>query len=216
MPAGRAIVHWAASTIGTAMPAGSTAAGDANGIGRYCLAERDQRHGPRRRNHRKAEANRKHRCNQYLHSHFPFSFLSLKFAATRRLRTYANNAAVRQGKRASPVTAVPVMAVPVAVMPTPVAMMPTPVMPVPVMSPVYLLGFQVLNLGLCGHRGTNIPIRRWQLLIFRKRTRQQRRGLSGGGQCGRSGGKSNGDFQKMAAFHDTSPCSCAASDARRV
>src|ERR1700730_10918395 len=68
MPAGRAIIHRAASAIGTAVPAGSTAAGDADDVGRRSLIERGQRHGPRRGDRRKAEANGKRRSDEYLHS----------------------------------------------------------------------------------------------------------------------------------------------------
>ena len=59
MPAGRAIIHRTASAIGTAVPAGPAAAGDADGIACYGLVERGQRHRLRRGDRRKAEANGK-------------------------------------------------------------------------------------------------------------------------------------------------------------
>lgn len=83
------------------------------------------------------------------------------------------------------------------------AVVPAPVMPV--MSPVYLLGFQMLNFRLRRYRGMNILIRRWQPFVFRERTRQQRRGLHGCSQRGRSGGYAKGQFQKVAAFHGHLP-----------
>jgi hypothetical protein len=39
MPTGRAIIHRTASAIGTAVPAGTATAGDADGIGRHGLVE---------------------------------------------------------------------------------------------------------------------------------------------------------------------------------
>ena len=46
--------------------------------------------------------------------------------------------------------------------------------------------------------------RRRQLLILRKRVRHQRRGLRARSQRGGAGGKSKGEFQEVAAFHDIS------------
>ena len=43
--------------------------------------------------------------------------------------------------------------------------------------------------------------------------RRQRRGLRARGQRGGSGGKSNGELQKLAAFHDISLFVAMASDA---
>jgi hypothetical protein len=74
MPAGRAIIHRAASAIGTPVPAESAAAGDADDVGRRSLIERGQRHGPRRGDRRKAEANGKRGSDEYFHS---LSFLSI-------------------------------------------------------------------------------------------------------------------------------------------
>src|ERR1039458_4482424 len=72
MPAGRAVVHRAAAAIGTAVPAGPTTAGDADGVTRDGLVERGQRHRRRRRDRRKAEANRKRRRKKHFHGYFPF------------------------------------------------------------------------------------------------------------------------------------------------
>jgi hypothetical protein len=46
--------------------------------------------------------------------------------------------------------------------------------------------------------------RRRQSLISGQRLRRQRRGLGAGCEHGRTRGSSNGDFQKVAAFHDIS------------
>ena len=67
MPAGRAIEHRAASAIGTAVPAGAAAAGDADGVGRYGLVERRHRHGLRCGDRGKAEADGERRCSKDLH-----------------------------------------------------------------------------------------------------------------------------------------------------
>jgi hypothetical protein len=196
MPAGRAIVHRAATAIGTAVPAGAAAAGDADDVGRCGLIERSQRHGPRRGDRRKAEANGKRRCNKYLHSpSFP-----LNFAATRQLRTWPRPSDRPATRAASPVAAVPAVPAP---MPAPVTAAPVP-MTVPVMSPVDLLGLQMLNFGLRRHRGMNIRIRWRPLFIRAKRLRRQRRGLRARAERGGPGGKSNGKLQKVAAFHDIS------------
>jgi hypothetical protein len=75
-------------------------------------------------------------------------------------------------------------------------------MPVPVMAPVHLLRFQAARLFGAGDRGTHIR-KRW-LAAALKRLWRQRRGLQAGGEHGGAGGKSKGDFQKVAAFHDVS------------
>ena len=101
------------------------------------------------------------------------------------------------------------------VAPTPVAAVPAPVMPVPV-SPAYLLGLEILHLGLGRDRRMNIRIRWRQPFIRPKRMRRQRHRPRGRGQRGGSGGKSNGELQKVAAFHDISLFVAMASDAGRV
>src|ERR1019366_7595747 len=60
MPAGRAVKHRAASTIGTTVPAGAAATRDADGVGRHGLVQRSQRHRLGRHRHQ-AEANGKRR-----------------------------------------------------------------------------------------------------------------------------------------------------------
>jgi hypothetical protein len=97
------------------------------------------------------------------------------------------------------VTAVPAM------VPTPVAAMPVPV---PVMSPTHLFGRKALDFGFGCDGGMKVFARRRRTFIFRKRQlRRQRRGLcacSKRRSAGGAGGKSNGQFQKVAAFHDIS------------
>src|SRR5450755_2161536 len=145
MPAGRAVVHRAASAIGTAVPAGPTATGDADGVGRHGLIERSKRHCARGGDRRKAEANRKGRCSKYFHGLLPFhSNLPRRggFALTK------NCGSPVTGCAALPVTAAPVPVVPMAAMPAPVTAVPTPVAtvpsPVPVAAPAYLLGLEAL------------------------------------------------------------------------
>lgn len=96
------------------------------------------------------------------------------------------------------------MPAPMAATPAPVAT-PTPVapMPVPVMTPVHLFGLEAVHLALRGNCGTGILVRR-RPSVYRKRMRRQRRGLSTRGQGGSARSKSNGEFQKIAAFHDNS------------
>ena len=45
---------------------------------------------------------------------------------------------------------------------------------------------------------------RYRRSVFEQRMRRQRRCLHARGQCCGASGKSKGDFQKMAAFHDIS------------
>ena len=98
---------------------------------------------------------------------------------------------------AAPVTAVPAM------VPAPVAVVP--VMPVPVMSPTHLFGLEALHLGFGCDGGMKVFAPGRRTFIFRKRQlRRQRRGLCACCQRGRAGGKSNGEFQKVTAFHDIS------------
>ena len=100
------------------------------------------------------------------------------------------------------------------VAPTPVAVVPAPVMPVPV-SPADLFGLEMLDLSLGRDRRMNILICGRLLLISAKRKRRQRCCLGARGQRGGSGGKSNGELQKMTAFHDISLFVAMASDAGR-
>jgi len=108
-----------------------------------------------------------------------------------------------------------VMPAPMTVAPAAVAVMPAPVMPVPV-PPADLLGLEMLDLSLGRDGGTNILIRGRLLLIRTKRMRRQRCGLRARGQRGGPGGKSNGELQKVAAFHGISLFTAIANDAGRV
>jgi hypothetical protein len=64
-----------------------------------------------------------------------------------------------------------------------------------------------------GKRGTGVLIRRRQPSVFCERMRHKRRGLRTCSERSRARGKANGEFQKVAAFHDIS-LSCLASDAK--
>ena len=93
---------------------------------------------------------------------------------------------------AAPVTAVP------AAMPAPMPAMPAPV---PVMTPAHFFGFEVIDIVLRDHRRFRaLAARRSQTL--RRRNRRQRSGIRARSKYGRTSGKSNGDFQKVTAFHD--------------
>jgi hypothetical protein len=74
----------------------------------------------------------------------------------------------------------------------------------------------MLNLSLGRDSGMNILIRGRLTLICAKRMRRQRRGLRARAQRGGPGGKSNGELQEVAAFHDISLFVAIASDAGRV
>jgi hypothetical protein len=95
--------------------------------------------------------------------------------------------------------ALPVTAMPVATTPAPVTTVPVPV---PVTAPANLLGLELASLFGAGDRGLHVRGRRRTLAI--KRLRRQRRSLYAGGKGGGSGGKTQGEFQKVAAFHDVS------------
>jgi hypothetical protein len=71
-------------------------------------------------------------------------------------------------------------------------------------SPTDLFGLEVLDLCLRRDRSASIVIGGRQFLRFGQRLRRDRRGPRGSRQRGRSGGKSNREFQKMTAFHDIS------------
>src|ERR1700731_1719951 len=108
---------------------------------------------------------------------------------------------------ASPVAAAPVTAVPAPVMPAPVAAVPAPVAapPAPVAMPAHLFGLQMFHLAFGGDGGTGTLARRRQLPVICERMGHKRRGLRAGGQRSRTRGKSNGKFQKIAAFHEHLP-----------
>jgi hypothetical protein len=66
-----------------------------------------------------------------------------------------------------------------------------------------------------GHGWMSVGVDFRQRSILKQRMRRQRCGLHARGQRGGACGKSKGDFQKMAAFHDIS-LSWMASDAKRI
>jgi len=97
------------------------------------------------------------------------------------------------------------MAVPA---PVPVMAMPAvPAMPmavVPVMAPAHLFGLEAVDFVRTGHGGTQFFIDgRWRLVSF-ERLRRQRRSLRTRSKHGCAGGGPEGDFEKVAAFHDIS------------
>jgi hypothetical protein len=67
-----------------------------------------------------------------------------------------------------------------------------------------LFGLEVFNLSLRCHGRSNVLSAVRQPSICRERRHHQRRSLRGRGQRGGSGGKSDGEFQKVPAFHDIS------------
>ena len=118
VPAGWAIIQRPASAIGTAVPAGTAAARNRNGVFGCSLRalERRHRHGLGYRNCAKAEANRQRGCSKYLHERsFPW-FCEGGFA-----RNIA----------AADLRALPVTAAPIATAPAPMPAAPAPVPPAP-------------------------------------------------------------------------------------
>jgi hypothetical protein len=104
----------------------------------------------------------------------------------------------------SPVATVPAMMTPtpVTVTPAPVTATPTPmamVVPTPVvaMSPPDLLRLEVFDLLTRCHGWMGILTR----FILTYWLRKQRSGLRSRGKHGRTGCKSNSQFQKLSAFH---------------
>ena len=103
-------------------------------------------------------------------------------------------------------------AVPTVVTATParmVAAMPAAVMPMAVsvsvsVAPAHLFGLQTIHLVFADVSGTGVLVRRRQPPVLGKRMRRKRRGMRAGGQRRGAGGKSKGEFQKVAAFHDIS------------
>jgi hypothetical protein len=119
-------------------------------------------------------------------------------------RTYPSRQSANE-KPALPVAAAPVPAMPAAAMPAPMAATPAPVTaaPAPVTPvPAHLFGLQMSDLVPGGNGGTGIFIRRRRQPVFLERMRRKRRGLRARGERGRARGKSNGEFQKVSAFHD--------------
>ena len=96
------------------------------------------------------------------------------------------------------------MAMP-AVMPAPMSPVPVPVMPVPVpvMTPAHFFGLETIDIVLRDNgRLCALAVRRRQALL--RSDRRQRRGLRARGKRGGACDKSQGEFQKVAAFHNIS------------
>jgi hypothetical protein len=74
----------------------------------------------------------------------------------------------------------------------------------PVTSPAHFLGLEAINLVARCHGRMGIFAGGRQSSALDKRLRRKRGGLRARGKGGRSGGKSKGEFQKTAAFHDIS------------
>jgi hypothetical protein len=69
-------------------------------------------------------------------------------------------------------------------------------------APAHLLGREAIYFVFACHGGVSIGIAgRRKSVVFRQ-MRRQRRGLRARGERSRARGKSKGEFQKMAAFHD--------------
>lgn len=91
-------------------------------------------------------------------------------------------------------------AMPMAVTPAVMAMP----MPVPVMAPAHLFRFEPIDVRLRNDRGLGaIAIGR-----LRHCNRRQWRGLCACSERGTACHKSNGEFQKIPAFHNSDPCFC--------
>ena len=89
---------------------------------------------------------------------------------------------------------------PVTPAPTPVvATVPAAVMPAPV-APTHFFGLEAIDIVLRGDRGFRTFAVRWREAVFR-RYRRQRRGLRARSKRGSTGDISQGEFQKVAAFH---------------
>jgi hypothetical protein len=112
----------------------------------------------------------------------------------------AKNPATWKQKTALPMPVVP-MPVPVP-MPTAMPVMVPAAVPVPV--PTHLFRFQMFHLVCAGDGGTNISIPRQLVVGCRERQRCQRRSLCACRKRGRAGDCTQGEFQKVSAFHDFS------------
>ena len=127
----------------------------------------------------------------------------------------------------SVITAAPMAAAPVTTAPAPMPATPAPMTtaapmtapvaaaPTPMTAPAHLFRLQMFRLVPGGDSGTGILVRRRQRSVLRERMRDKRCGPCARGQCGSACGKSKGEFQKIAAFHDI-VLSVRASDAERV
>jgi hypothetical protein len=105
---------------------------------------------------------------------------------------------------------------PMAAAPAPVSSSPpAPMSSSPSPSTSHFFGLQMLHLVPVSDGGTGILVRRRQGSVLCERMRHQRCCPCTRGQRGRARGKSKGQFQKVAAFHDIF-LSVRASDAERV
>ena len=66
----------------------------------------------------------------------------------------------------------------------------------------HLFGLQMFHLVACGDSGTGILVRWRQRPVLCERMRHKRCCPCARGECGGARGKTKGEFQKMAAFHD--------------
>ena len=94
-------------------------------------------------------------------------------------------------------------AAPTPVMPAPVTPAKTPAAAMPAAPPADFFRRKTIDLVAGGDRRMRIIASRRQPFPG-ERLRHQGRGLCACGQRSRAGGKSKGEFQKMAAFHDIS------------
>jgi hypothetical protein len=69
------------------------------------------------------------------------------------------------------------------------------------MAPTHLFGLEAIDIVLRGDRGFRTLAVRWRLF---RRYRRQRRGLRARSKRGSTGDISQGEFQKVAAFHHIS------------
>ena len=124
------------------------------------------------------------------------------------------------------VTAAPVAAAPATTAPAPMAATPAPMTAAPApattaapapttTAPAHLFRLQMFHLVAGGDSGTGILVRRRQPSVLCERLRHKRCCPCARGQRCSACSKSNGQFQKMAAFHDIF-LSVRASDAERV
>jgi hypothetical protein len=70
------------------------------------------------------------------------------------------------------------------------------------MAPAHFFGLETVRFVFADVSGTRVFVRGRQPPVRWKRMRRKRRGMGARGQCGGAGGKSKGEFQKVAAFHD--------------
>jgi hypothetical protein len=92
-------------------------------------------------------------------------------------------------------------AAPAAATPAPATPAPSPATPA---APAHLFGRKTIRLVAGRNRRTRLGVSRRRPAIRGKRLRREGCGLSARGQRRRARGKSKGEFQKVAAFHDIS------------